>query len=165
MKNEKKGETFHSQFITCHNKSSAPVKLQCLLISWKFTTITVSLSFFPCWEILNEESVKDIWEFGTGWSWCKMIILLMLSPSVKTAYLEIFQFSGNLRKRTKTTWKCVWFWIWDNLHHLRRGVNFRQATDHPVTFPETLKYWVAVQRGQSYLMGRRWLFSLGWQPF
>ena len=31
--------------------------------------------------------------------------------------------------------------------------------------PETLKYWVGVQRGQSYLMGRRYLFSLGWPPF
>ena len=30
---------------------------------------------------------------------------------------------------------------------------------------ETLKYWVGVQQGQSYLMGRRCLFSLGWQPF
>ena len=27
-------------------------------------------------------------------------------------------------------------------------------------FPETMKYWVGVQRGQSYLMGRRCLFSL-----
>ena len=33
----------------------------------------------------------------------------------------------------------------------------------PVT--ETMKYWVGVQWGQSYLMGRRCLFSLGWQPF
>ena len=31
--------------------------------------------------------------------------------------------------------------------------------------PDTLKYWVGVQRGQSYLMGRRCLFSLGWPPF
>ena len=31
--------------------------------------------------------------------------------------------------------------------------------------PKTLKYWVGVQWGQSYLMGRRCLFSLGWQPF
>ena len=31
--------------------------------------------------------------------------------------------------------------------------------------PETLKYWVGVQRGQSYLIGGRCLFSLGWQPF
>ena len=30
---------------------------------------------------------------------------------------------------------------------------------------KTLKYWVGVQRGQSYLMGRRCLFSLGWPPF
>ena len=28
-----------------------------------------------------------------------------------------------------------------------------------------LKYWVGVQRSQSYLMGRRCLFSLGWPPF
>ena len=31
--------------------------------------------------------------------------------------------------------------------------------------PEILKYWVGVQRGQSYLMGRRCLFNLGWPPF
>ena len=31
--------------------------------------------------------------------------------------------------------------------------------------PETLKYWVGVQQGQSYLMGRRCLFNLGWPPF
>ena len=31
--------------------------------------------------------------------------------------------------------------------------------------PETLKYWVGVQQGHSYLMGRRCLFSLGWPPF
>ena len=28
--------------------------------------------------------------------------------------------------------------------------------------PKTLKYWVGVQQGQSYLMERRCLFSLGW---
>ena len=32
-------------------------------------------------------------------------------------------------------------------------------------FSKTLKYWIGVQRGQSYLMGRRCLFSLGWPPF
>ena len=31
--------------------------------------------------------------------------------------------------------------------------------------PETLKYWVGVQWAQSYLMGRRCLFSLGWPSF
>ena len=31
--------------------------------------------------------------------------------------------------------------------------------------PETLKYWVAVQPGQSYLMGTRCLFSTGWPHF
>ena len=32
-------------------------------------------------------------------------------------------------------------------------------------FPETLKYWVGVPQGQSYLIGRRCLFSLGCHPF
>ena len=31
--------------------------------------------------------------------------------------------------------------------------------------PNTLKYWVFVQQSQSYLMGRRWSFSLGCPPF
>ena len=35
----------------------------------------------------------------------------------------------------------------------------------PGRAPETLKYWIGVQWGHSYLMGRRFLFSLGWQPF
>ena len=32
-------------------------------------------------------------------------------------------------------------------------------------FHEKLKYWVGVQQGQSYPMGRRCLFSLGWPSF
>ena len=32
-------------------------------------------------------------------------------------------------------------------------------------YPKTIKYWVGVQLGQSYLMGRRCLFSLCWPPF
>ena len=31
--------------------------------------------------------------------------------------------------------------------------------------PKTLKYWIDVQQGQSYLMGRRCLVGLGWPPF
>ena len=30
--------------------------------------------------------------------------------------------------------------------------------------PETLKYWVGVQQGQSYLMGRKGLSGLDWPP-
>ena len=32
-------------------------------------------------------------------------------------------------------------------------------------YPDTLKYWVGVQRDQFYLMGRRCHLSLGWPPF
>ena len=35
----------------------------------------------------------------------------------------------------------------------------------PILYMPILKYWVGVQQGQSHLMGRGCLFSLGWQPF
>ena len=44
------------------------------------------------------------------------------------------------------------------------GIYLTEKKD-PETYPKTLKYWVGVQQGQSYLMGRRCLFSLGWPPF
>ena len=34
-----------------------------------------------------------------------------------------------------------------------------------IEIPETLKYWVGVQWGQSYLMGRMCHLNLGWPPF
>ena len=42
-----------------------------------------------------------------------------------------------------------------------KPVNFEPQFEPP---PETLKYQVGVQRDQSYLMGRRYLLSLGWLP-
>ena len=45
-------------------------------------------------------------------------------------------------------------------HPSSDGVTIKNALS-----PKTLKYWVGAQRGQSYLMGRRCLFSLGWPPF
>ena len=51
-----------------------------------------------------------------------------------------------------------------NMHEILLGeLDFPVATCH--NFPETLKYWVNVKWGQSYLVGRRCLFSLGLQPF
>ena len=60
-----------------------------------------------------------------------------------------------------TNWKLF------ELERLRRkGTKkiVRYLTPRHLT-PRHLKYWVGVQRGQSYLMGRRCLFSLGWPPF
>ena len=36
---------------------------------------------------------------------------------------------------------------------------------YTIIYPETLKYWVGVQWSQSYLIGKRCLFSLRWPPF
>ena len=40
---------------------------------------------------------------------------------------------------------------------LKSGVGVQPT----MAIQETLKYWVGVQQGQSYIMGRRCLFSLG----
>ena len=99
--------------------------MQYFLISWKFARITASLSLHVG-RCLDDESVKE-WDFGASWYWCKMKIIMMLSHSVKTKCLKIFESSGNLRKQTKTTWKYAFFCIWGNLHHLRWSVSFSEV--------------------------------------
>ena len=41
-------------------------------------------------------------------------------------------------------------------------VDFHLMVD---VYPKTVKYWVGVDWGHSYLMGRRCVFSLSWPPF
>ena len=43
-------------------------------------------------------------------------------------------------------------------------VTFTVDRTFSITFPKTLKYWVGIQQGQSYLMGRMCLFGLPWPP-
>ena len=53
-----------------------------------------------------------------------------------------------------------WWYTW--IHEVKR---FLDNKSHSHTKkPKTLKYWVGVQRDQSYLMGRRCLFSLDGHP-
>ena len=50
-------------------------------------------------------------------------------------------------------------------HKKTQFTQFTLETLFTLFIPKTLKYWVGVQRGQSYLTGRRCLFSFGWLPF
>ena len=86
---QKKKVSMHFHFTTYHCKSFCWIGLWYLLISWKFARITAfpSLHVERC---SDEESVKDKWDFGFSWNCCKVKVLMMLSPSVKTKYLEIF---------------------------------------------------------------------------
>ena len=54
----------------------------------------------------------------------------------------------------------ITFFVYTNNKYSESKVKFRQASN--CCIPEALKYWVGVQHTQSYLMGRRCLFSLGW---
>ena len=51
------------------------------------------------------------------------------------------------------------------IKQIARGTGKWTSAISSCEVPKTLKYWVGVQPGQSYLMGRRCLFSLGWQSF
>ena len=53
----------------------------------------------------------------------------------------------------------------DTLKHALNGFQLICGMSLQEIIPKTLKYWVGVQWGQSYLMGRRSLFSLGWPLF
>ena len=56
-------------------------------------------------------------------------------------------------------------YINSNLNSLAQLISSSRSTELKDVLSETLKYWVGVQWGQPYLMGRRCLFSLGWPPF
>ena len=75
-----------------------------------------------------------------------------------------------------------WIAVWVNINNVTYFDSFGveklkhlSITYHPLLCkikilrqifpPKIMKYWVGVQRGHSYLMGRRCLFSLGWPPF
>ena len=93
-------------------------------------------------------------------------------------------------RRKPTNWKMIEIELHDmknaNMRSIEEALNLRSSSieslvlliqDHFSSFieseviaattcwPETLKYWVGVQQGQSYLMGRRCLFTLGWLHF
>ena len=55
---------------------------------------------------------------------------------------------------------CGWI-VWPPVIQLRE----RSLSKYWDLLLETLKYWVRVQRSQSYVMGRTCLCSLGWRPF
>ena len=60
----------------------------------------------------------------------------MIVPYVKTTYLEVFQFSGHLKKKKKknrTTSNCALLWNCDNLHNLQ-SVSFQEVANHPAAF-------------------------------
>ena len=63
-----------------------------VFIYWSAGNLQGSMLLFLSFHVgryLGRENVKEKWDFRISWNWCKMKILMKLSPSVKTAYLEI----------------------------------------------------------------------------
>lgn len=86
-----KEETFHafsSQLIT----ASHFVQSDCNFY-WSAENLQGSLLLFLSLyhgRCQDETSVEEIWDIGTFWNWCKIKVIMMLSPFIKNAYLEIF---------------------------------------------------------------------------
>ena len=65
---------------------------------------------------------------------------------------------GFMEIRKSSRGKSAWWQM------LRKSIPEDAVQENEKIF-ETLKYWVGFQLGQSYFMGRRCLFSLGWPAF
>ena len=79
---------FNLQFIT-----ASTLVLSDFGVYWSVGNLQGSLLLFLSLHVgryLAMESVQEKWDFGTCWNLCKLKILMMRSPSVKTTYLEIF---------------------------------------------------------------------------
>ena len=86
----------------------------------------------------------------------------MFDLCVEDAYIILNVVSGTGRKCL-----ILKFWVKPFLVEISADVNinFKNTLIYQFIIPKTLKYWFGVQQGQSYLIRRRYLFSLGWPPF
>ena len=93
----------------------------------------------------------------------KACILFIYLRTTDTCH--VMEYLGRAVPKLKT--------LFENLHtkgNSPNGISFSvfvivNKNISGIVYPETFKYWVGIQRGQFYLMGRRCLFSLGWPPF
>ena len=113
-------------------------------------SINPSANIFVCGDFIVH--LKDRLTYSSGTDWPGE---LCYNISISNDLIQMVNFP---------TWildcdshSLLLFWIYFILQTLVFVLVF--------VIPETLKYWVGVQWGQSYLMGRRCLFSLGWPPF
>ena len=110
--------------------TESPLVQSDCIVYWSAGNLQGSLLLFLfsyVWRYSDKESVKEKWDFGTGWNRCEMKILMMLSLWLKLHIWKHFSFQVIWETQTKATWKCALFWIWDNLHHLVTSVSFREA--------------------------------------
>ena len=90
-----------------------------------------------------------------------MLLENLLKLSIKQLVIQ-----SSLAKFDFPSLNYVWCSKNQNVNIVRSKVRYFSYSAKVIqVLPETLKYWVGFQRGQSYLMGRRCLFSRGWPPF
>ena len=94
----------------------------------------------------------------------------LLRKTKRSYYSNLKEKMSSIIKKKTTTNKCV------NSEKITLADNEKIITNikeiakvlnvfSNILAPQTLKYRVGVQWGQSYIMGRRCLFSLDWPPF
>ena len=82
----------------------------------------------------DEQNVKEMWNFGTSWNWCKVKNYWCFPLLLKLRIWKYSSFQEIWEKQTKAIWKSSLFWIWDNLHHLGKHVSFSEVADYPAVF-------------------------------
>ena len=104
----------------------------------------------------------------------------VLAPEVLEKDIKGLKRKKGLKKRKVWYWKLCVIYMWNfaiskykikvrkkmqSFLHNSKSKYWLNWGIYGLNSPETLKYWVGIQWGQSYLMTRRCLFSLGWPPF
>ena len=110
IQSEKKRLSIHFKFTVYYNKPFHQLEIskdRC------FFFFLCMLEDTQMRKVLKKNGVLGLAGIGAKWKywWCFDLLLLKLH-----------------------IWKYALFWMWDNLHHFRGSVSFREATNHPATF-------------------------------
>ena len=129
---------FNLQFIT-----ASTLVLSDFGVYWSVGNLQGSLLLFLSLHVgryLAMESVQEKWDFGTCWNLCKLKILMMRSPSVKTTsgnFLVFRRLQKNKPKQAENV-PCVGFRtnciIWGRLLVLGKLQNTQQSSLKHTTY-------------------------------
>ena len=140
-------------------------------IFFKFIDLSFNFIQFPKikWILKLENAAISFLTFHK--IFCYLTTRMLMANTKSRSYrMNIFNNFTALKKIAftySTSWADISLNTKKKLQKIKSLVNQNLLQNHQNQnlYPETLKHRVGVQRVQSYLMGRKCLFSLGWPPF
>ena len=118
-----------------------------------------------CWEKANFVMINEF-KYGQTWKiWPSPLSLSLYNKRLGTPTLtwqdSVERPMSSLWGQCKDKTSNITAFCWKSHIKYMKTIHSKNLLE-PI---KTLKYWVVVQRGQSCLKERRFLFSLGWPPF